>query len=289
MALAVALAVPVASCSSDDPEPAEELQTAATALPSASASATASAQPTPAKSEADTPEKDQVRLPKLDNRNAIAFAPLDDPGKVKVEGSVSDSSAWSTSKVLIVLAYIDKVAGGDPDKLSGEQKDLIRRALTASDMDALLTLRGQIPGGSGAPMTQIVRSIGDDQTAPWPNSSEGSHQWSIQNQVKFMAALDAGEVVSPEASKYVLATMKPIPEHSWGLGTIGADAFKGGWLTPDTDTRQMGIVDGYSVAIITDGVGPAVVQTDGDSAHVQQMNKLAKILKQYLDADSASD
>lgn len=288
VALAVVLVFGAASCSSESPGPAEASRTAATALPSSSAGATTSTEPTPANSDADKTEKEQVLLPKLDNRNAIAFAPLGDPGKVKTEGSVSDNSAWSTSKVLVVLAYIDKMADGDPDKLSGEQKELIRRALTASDMNALLTLRGQIPGGSGATMTQILRSIGDNQTAPWPDSREGSHQWSIQNQVKFMAALDAGKVVSPEASKYVLATMRPIPEHSWGLGTIGADAFKGGWLTPDTDTRQMGIVDGYSVAIITDGVGPAVVQTDGDSAHVRQMNKLAKILKRYLDAESDS-
>jgi hypothetical protein len=49
----------------------------------------------------------------------------------------------------------------------------------------------------------------------------------------------------------------------------------------------MGIVDGYAVAIITDHVGPAVVQTDGDSAHVQQMNYLAKVLDRRLAMDRA--
>jgi hypothetical protein len=34
-------------------------------------------------------------------------------------------------------------------------------------------------------------------------------------------------------------------------------------LRRDTVTRQMGIVDGYAVAIITDAVGPAVRQSDG--------------------------
>ena len=42
--------------------------------------------------------------------------------------------------------------------------------------------------------------------------------------------------------------MHPIEAHSWGLGTIGATAWKGGWLRADTVTRQMGIVDGYAVA-----------------------------------------
>ena len=55
----------------------------------------------------------------------------------------------------------------------------------------------------------------------------------------------------------------------------------GGWLRNDTDTRQMGIVDNYAVAMITDGVGPVVYQTDGDLAHENQMNKLAGILKQH--------
>jgi hypothetical protein len=103
-------------------------------------------------------------------------------------------------------------------------------------------------------------------------------QWSIREQVRFMAALSAGRVVSRAASSYLLGTMHPIAAHRWGLGTIGADAFKGGWLRADTETRQMGIVDGYAVAIITAGDGPAVVQTDGDSAHVRQLNRLAALL-----------
>jgi hypothetical protein len=45
-------------------------------------------------------------------------------------------------------------------------------------------------------------------------------------------------------------------------------------------------VDGYAVAIITDAVGPAVRQTDGDSAHVQQMNYLAKVLDRRLALES---
>ena len=80
--------------------------------------------------------------------------------------------------------------------------------------------------------------------------------------------------------------MRPIRAHAWGLGTIGASAYKGGWLRASTATRQMGIVDGYAVAIITDAVGPAVRQTDGDSAHVEQMNYLAKVLDRRLALES---
>ena len=202
-------------------------------------------------------------------------------------GSVSDSRAWSTSKVLVVLAYIQTLAGGDPDNLTTEQRDLIELALTEADMDALLTLRAQIPGGSGAPMTQILRSIGDKDTTA-PDIREGLMEWGLRDQVKFMAALSDGRVVSKKASKYVLANMKPVKSESWGLGTIGASAFKGGWLEPSTETRQMGIVGDYAVAIITNGVGPAELQIDGDYAHVRQMNRLARILEKNLAADQAA-
>jgi hypothetical protein len=48
----------------------------------------------------------------------------------------------------------------------------------------------------------------------------------------------------------------------------------------------MGIVDVYALAIITDHVGPAVLQSDGDSAHVEQMNYLATLLKRRLAIES---
>lgn len=269
----------------------DPVASATSAPTSASATPTATlSSPSVTRRPSATPEVEtaSIVLPKLkgDTRNAIAFAPLDDPDDVTVRGKVATANAWSTSKVLVVLAYIQTVADDDPRNLDGYQRSLIKRALTASDMDALLTLRAGIPGGSGAPMTAILRSIGDNKTTA-PDSSEGSMRWTLRNQVRFMAALAAGDVVNPRTSKYVLNHMHPIPEHSWGLGTIGASNFKGGWLEPYTETRQMGIVDGYAVAIITTA-GPAVLQTDGDSAHVRAINKLARTLKKYLAADAAN-
>lgn len=218
-----------------------------------------------------------------DSRNALAFAPLSNPGSVTVEGSVPSYRAWSTSKVLVVAAFLDTVVGGDPSRLTSAQRTQVRRALTESHMDSTIALRDQIPGRPGAAITAVLRSVGDTTTVA-PDRSQGSMQWTIRQQVRFMAALSAGRVVSKAASAYILRSMQPIEAHRWGLGTIGASAFKGGWLRSDTETRQMGIVDGYAVAVITAGVGPAVVQTDGDAAHVRQMNHLAKVLKARLPA-----
>lgn len=214
-------------------------------------------------------------------RNQIVWAPLSNPSAVRSEGSVSRFKAWSTSKVLVVAAYLDTVVGGDPARIPSGDRSLIAAALTRSDGDAVVAIRDRIPGSPGAAITAVLRSIGDTSTSA-PDRSQGAMSWSPREQVRFMAALAAGKVVSPAASAWLLGQMHPIPQHRWGLGTIGASSFKGGWLTPDSETRQMGIVGGYAVAIITVGEGPAVVQTDGDSAHVQQMNRLAALLATRL-------
>lgn len=227
---------------------------------------------------APTPEPPGL---KGDRRNALAFAPLDDPGAVTVEGRVLMSPAWSTSKVLVVAAFLATRAGGDPDRVSAPNRRLIQAALVNSDADAVRSLRGQIDGRPGPAMTTVLRDIGDRTTVA-PDSYEGLMPWTVREQVRFMAALGNGQVVSKAASQYLLATMKPIPSHAWGLGTIGATAYKGGWLRADTVTRQMGIVDGYAVAIITDGVGPVARQSDGDAAHVRQLDRLATLLEARL-------
>lgn len=218
---------------------------------------------------------------KGNTRNQIMWAPLSNPSAVQSEGSVSRHKAWSTSKVLVVAAYLDTVVDGDPSRISSGDRSLIRAALTRSDGDAVVAIREKIPGSPGSAINAVLRSIGDTSTVA-PDRSQGSMSWSPRQQVKFMAALAAGRVVSATASSWLLGQMQPISAHRWGLGTIGASSFKGGWLTSDSETRQMGIVGGYAVAIITVGEGPAVVQTDGDAAHVQQMNRLAALLAKRL-------
>ena len=216
-----------------------------------------------------------------DSRNAIAWAPLSDPDNITVEGSVPSSRAWSTSKVLVIAAYLDTVADGQPDRISPEAREWIRDALAASDNAAAAALKSQIEGSSADAMTRILRSIGDETTRV-PDAYEGTMQWSAAEQVRFMAALANGDVGSPETSEFILRNMQPIPEHRWGLGRIGATAFKPGWLRSDTETRQMGIVDGFAVAIITSGEGPVELQSDGDYAHVWQTDRLAHLLKRRL-------
>ena len=136
-------------------------------------------------------------------------------------------------------------------------------------------------------MTAILRAIGDTETVA-PGNKEGKMIWTVAEQVRFMAALHAGSVVSPGVSALILEHLHPVQSQRWGLGTIGASAFKGGWLTSESETRQMGIVDGFAVAILTYGVGPAEWQIDDDYAHVAQMNTLAAQLQQRLRAQRSA-
>jgi hypothetical protein len=260
--------------------------TTATTKPRTTTKAPTVKPPQPAKPSAAKPSAAKPRTSlKGDTNDAFAFAPLSNPGNVTVEGSVSSYKAWSTSKVLVVAAFLDTVCDGDPAKATAQQKRWVTAALTASDMNAVIALRDAIPGSPGAAITTVLRSIGDSRTVA-PDASQGGMQWTIREQVRFMAALNSGRVVSKSSSAYILSSMRPISAHRWGLGTIGAGPFKGGWLRSDTVTRQMGIVNGYAVAIITDAQGPAVLQSDGDSAHVAQMNYLAKILERRLALES---
>lgn len=211
---------------------------------------------------------------------AFAFAPLDDPEAVTVEGEVSGAQAWSTSKVLVAAAFLDTRADGDPVRAEAANRRLITAALTRSDGDAVAALRAQIPGSPGRAMTAVLRSIGDQRTTA-PDALEGTMAWSPREQVRFMAALHAGKVVSPQTSAYLLDTMRPIEDHQWGLGSVGATTFKGGWLRQGRVTRQMGLLDGYAVAISTDR-GAVVRQSDGDAAHVEAMDDLATVLADRL-------
>lgn len=230
----------------------------------------------------ETPSEVPDPAPSLvgDQRNTWAFAPLEDLGSLVVEGEVPRQRAWSTSKVLVVAAYLEQRGAASLDALSEADADAVRRALTESHMDSLLRLRRQLADRSGQ-MTRILREIGDDETVV-PGTREGTMIWTVAQQVRFMAALAHGRVVNPEVSALLLAHMTPIPSQRWGLGTIDASAYKGGWLTPQSETRQMGIVGDHAVAILTHGVGPAELQSDADYAHVRQMNDLAEQLRTRL-------
>jgi hypothetical protein len=290
-ALAATLALSLATgCSTppDSPDstsaPATQETTVSEPAPGPSPS-TATTPPTTTTPATSSPTPTLRTGPSLagDTANTWAFAPVDDPEALVVEGSVTRQRAWSTSKVLVAAAFLEDAVGGDPTSLDDRQRRWIELALSESDMESLLAMRRAISGDRGARMTAILRSVGDERTVA-PSDREGTMLWRVEDQVLFMAALARGEVVSPATSAYLLEAMQPVQSQSWGLGDVGATAVKGGWLTPTTETRQMGLLNGYAVAVVTDAVGPAVLQSDGDEAHVEQLDRLAAMLAERLGA-----
>jgi hypothetical protein len=276
----VALAV-LGALTACEPAPSPAASTPPSRIESVTSPTPSRASSTPAPSA--SPSGSELASVRGNARNAIAWAPLSDPDDITVEGSVPRSRAWSTSKPLVIAAYLDTAADGDPGEIPDEARVWIREALTKSDGDAIAAIRAGIEGSPGEAMTRILREIGDAETTA-PDSYEGTMQWSVAEQVRFMAALGNGQVVSPESSRFLLQQMQPIPSQRWGLGAIGARAFKPGWVSAQTETRQMGIVGDYAVAIITAGDGPATIQSDGDYAHAWQLDRLARLLAERIGA-----
>lgn len=165
-------------------------------------------------------------------------------------GDLQSGPAWSTMKVPIALAAY---------RNSGALSQDMVNAITLSDNAAADRLWASLgdPATAASKVQGILRSAGDEQTivnSARSNefSAYGQTNWSLGNQLKFMASLS-----QDPSSKPILDLMSQIdPSQSWGLGGVDGAQFKGGWGPNAAGrymARQMGIVDGpggkYAVAL----------------------------------------
>lgn len=204
-------------------------------------------------------------------------------------GSLTTGSAWSTSKVPVVMRVLQEAGG--PSGLSTTQQDEIRRALTLSDNEAALALFADLeashggPEGAASAVSEVLQEAGDNTTRVSSEGRDGftpfgQTEWSLALQEQFMSHLAAGCVGPPGAAEYVLGLMGEVSSDSWGLGSAGLPArWKGGW-GPGTDgrylARQMGILEvGGGEAI----VALAALPDDGSFETAQSM---ATSLAQWL-------
>lgn len=185
----------------------------------------------------------------------VAIGPPGSP-PAAVAGNLTTGSAWSTSKVPVVMRVLQETGG--PGGLSATQQDEVRRALTLSDNEAALALFGDLEashggaGGAAAAVDEVLAEAGDTATQVSSVGRDGftpfgQTEWSLALQEQFMSMLAAGCVGSPESAEYVLGLMGEVSSDTWGLGSSGLPArWKGGW-GPGTDarylTRQMGILE----------------------------------------------
>jgi hypothetical protein len=218
----------------------------------------------------------------------VAIGPPGSP-PAATAGGLTTGSAWSTSKVPVVMRVLQEVGG--PGGLSSTQSDEVRRALTLSDNEAALALFGDLEAthggaaGAAAAVDEVLAEAGDTTTRVSSVGREGftpfgQTEWSLTLQEQFMSMLAAGCVGSPEAAEYVLGLISEVSSDTWGLGSSGLPArWKGGW-GPGTDgrylVRQMGILEV--------GRGEAVVTLAGlpDDGSFETGQSMATSLAQFL-------
>lgn len=196
---------------------------------------------------------------------AVSLA-LEEPA-IETSGELSEPFARSTIKVVILAALLTERGG--PKGLDPAEQDLARRMITDSDNDAAAELYSLLTSGSGSSagaaqaMTDLLRQSGDSETTvpvSIPSglpasfiSNYGATDWLPENQVKFIQALSAGDLIDADSRAYVLELMEQVSSlggDTWGLGTLSAPSrsrFKPGWGdTPSGQylARQFGIIGG---------------------------------------------
>lgn len=208
--------------------------------------------------------------------------PGDEP---EVAGELRSGAAWSTIKVAIALAVIERAGG--LDGLDAADRDRIERALTASDNEAAAQLFGTLGdlGAASRRVEALLRKAGDDRTTVSTEgrdgfSTYGQTDWSLAAQHRFISALLAGCLADGEATDFLLELMGRVSSDRWGLGAIGSPArWKGGW-GPDPDgvylVRQMGVIETEAGETV---VALAARPADGSFGSGQiQASELAKRL-----------
>jgi hypothetical protein len=172
-------------------------------------------------------------------------------GPIETHGELSESRAWSTMKVPVVVAAL---TAGHADW------DAIEAAITRSDNEAALLLWQGLYDGP-AEVEAVLRRAGDDRTTlerepdPRGHSSFGRTVWLLRSALTFYAALARGELVPAADTERVLDAMgRIVPEQRWGLGRVPGIRFKGGWGPSEQpeggyEVIQVGIAGARVIAV----------------------------------------
>lgn len=211
----------------------------------------------------------------LPQRVGLAAVPVGPPHPPALHwGTVQTGPAWSTIKVPLAVAA------------KGREPEAVNRALSQSDNAAAATIWAALGGGETAAGTvQTELRAGGDRTTTVehaevrpPYTPYGQTTWTLADSAQYAASLPCRR----EADSVYSAMHSVVPEQRWGLGTIGSEAYKGGW-GPGKESgfvvRQIGILahpDGSKVAVSLIAVGHDYATTSAD------LNLLAGIVKDHL-------
>ena len=156
-------------------------------------------------------------------------------------GGWSSGPAWSTAKVPLAIAALR--AQDKPDATAP-----MTAAITESDNAAADTLWAGLgtPDQAAGKIDAVLRETGDPTVVESKKirpeySAFGQTDWSLTNQVRFLAAAACDARDAP-----VFDLMGQIgSDQRWGLGTVAGTRFKGGWGPSKTGAylvRQIGIM-----------------------------------------------
>jgi hypothetical protein len=179
----------------------------------------------------------------LGGRSGVTVSGVGRKQRIERLGTLEGGMAWSSIKVPIGLAVVEQ--GGVRSK-----RDLLRRAITASDNNAAEQLWASLgpPRAAGRAVEGVLKAAGDTTTRVQTKrirvgfTSFGQTEWPLTSQQRFVAGLPC-----LAASDRILELMgHVIASQRWGLGMTGLQPrFKGGW-GPDRSgrylVRQMGLL-----------------------------------------------
>ena len=208
-----------------------------------------------------------------------------DASKVQVGGSWKGGRAWSTIKVPLSIAAIQKNAstGSVTDPYGGSCShsldSAVNKAITQSDNCAAWWLWQALGGDNSSAagsVTNVINAGGDSSTSvastgDGQSLTSGRTTWSLIGQAIFMS-----NITSIDGANKVISTMKT---HNAGDGSHGLNTFtsitKGGWGS--TDTRQLGIIK------LDNGKCSAVAIGTNRGSDFSILDKIAQVIKNHQD------
>lgn len=220
---------------------------------------------------------------------AVTAMGNDGSGEVQIGGSWTGGRAWSTIKVPLAIAALQKNASTgsvtEPygTSCSGPISTAVETAITRSDNCGAWWLWQALGGdnSSAASSVDSVLSSGKDSSTKTNGSGDGNSltsgktSWALTNQAIFASNLPSLSSASTVLS-HMNKSHKSGDDSGWGILTIGSNSWaKGGWGSDAT--RQFGIVKWSSGKCSAVAIG-----TDAPS-NFSIANEIAQVLLDHQD------
>jgi hypothetical protein len=196
-------------------------------------------------------------------------------------GEWSSGSAWSTSKVPLVIAAMRQ-------QNTDQVTQAMIAAITESDNQAAESIWEGLsadPVTAATKVEAVLRATGDPTTVQWKKvrpeyTAFGQTDWSLTNQALFLSAAACDPRDQP-----VLNLMGRVEsEQQWGLGILPNTKIKGGWGPSESGrylVRQIGILP------TPKGLTVVAIAAEPDSGSfpdgTQDLTEIAQWLQAHLD------